>query len=132
MTGLQWSVDIPLSMLDTGIVSPIAEDSRLIVEVDRQTMREASLHVGALHQKGHPELSLSINLSPVMVQREDFGAGFSSLSYLHKFPISTLKIDRSFGQKLHSESEDASIVSVSTCPGPGCLCLAACLPVRLA
>lgn len=143
---------------------PIAEDSRLIVEIDRQTMREACLHVGALHQKGHPELSLSINLSPVMVEREDFvkhifdtlkatafppqklqleiteglllndrrdivdkllqltrtgiklaiddfGTGFSSLSYLHKFPISTLKIDRSFVQKLHSESEDACIVS---------------------
>jgi diguanylate cyclase len=42
---------------------------------------------------------------------DDFGTGFSSLSYLQKFPISTLKIDRSFIHKLHSNSEDACIVS---------------------
>ncbi|KAG1251215.1 hypothetical protein G6F65_018441 [Rhizopus arrhizus] len=37
----------------------------------------------------------------IQVQLEDFGTGFSALSYLHRFPISTLKIDQSFIAGLH-------------------------------
>ncbi len=36
----------------------------------------------------------------VRVSMDDFGTGFSSLSYLERFPITTIKIDRSFVQKL--------------------------------
>jgi diguanylate cyclase (GGDEF)-like protein len=37
----------------------------------------------------------------IQVQLDDFGTGFSALSYLHRFPISTLKIDQSFIAGLH-------------------------------
>lgn len=32
----------------------------------------------------------------VKISLDDFGTGFSSLSYVHRFPVDTLKIDRSF------------------------------------
>ncbi len=40
---------------------------------------------------------------------DDFGTGFSSLSYLKRFPIHELKIDRSFIDGIASDSDDRAI-----------------------
>ena len=42
---------------------------------------------------------------------DDFGTGYSSLSALQQFPISTLKIDKSFVRHVSNNPDDATIVS---------------------
>ena len=46
----------------------------------------------------------------VGIALDDFGTGYSSLSHLRRFPIGTLKVDRSFVQAAITEADDAEIV----------------------
>jgi EAL domain-containing protein (putative c-di-GMP-specific phosphodiesterase class I) len=46
----------------------------------------------------------------VQVYLDDFGSGYSSLSYLHRFPVNTLKIDRSFISSFGAKREEPAIV----------------------
>ena len=48
----------------------------------------------------------------VQAQLDDFGTGFSALSYLHRFPIECLKIDQSFVAGLMGDSRPESLAVI--------------------
>ncbi len=76
--------------------------SRLHVEVTETALMEraevAERVLGSLRDE-------SVN-----VQVDDFGTGYSSLSYLCRFPIDTLKVDRSFVNQMEHAPENLEVV----------------------
>jgi diguanylate cyclase (GGDEF)-like protein/PAS domain S-box-containing protein len=54
---------------------------------------------------------LALKARGIQVSVDDFGTGFSSLSYLKHFPVDALKIDKLFIQCLPDDEHDAAIAS---------------------
>jgi diguanylate cyclase (GGDEF)-like protein/PAS domain S-box-containing protein len=57
------------------------------------------------------ETMIALSELGVRISIDDFGTGYSSLNHLKRFPISTVKVDRSFISDITTDSDDAAIVS---------------------
>ena len=78
------------------------EPSLLELEMtESQLMHDPDHAVATLKALGSAGIRLAI---------DDFGTGYSSLAYLNRFPVSCLKIDRSFVADLLTDEADAAIV----------------------
>ncbi|MCO4321738.1 putative bifunctional diguanylate cyclase/phosphodiesterase [Aliidiomarina quisquiliarum] len=59
--------------------------------------------------KSHTNFMHAVREQGMTLAIDDFGVGYSSLSYLKHFPVNVLKIDRSFVQDLPDDKDDATI-----------------------
>ena len=53
----------------------------------------------------------NLKILGMKLSMDDFGTGFSSFSYLHRFPMDTLKVDRSFVSNMTQAAKNIEIVS---------------------
>ena len=53
----------------------------------------------------------TLRASGVRIAIDDIGTGYSSLAYLKHFPVSTVKVDKSFINAVTTDRSDAAIVS---------------------
>jgi len=76
------------------------EPADLELEITEGMIEDADQALKILHGLSAMGVTLAI---------DDFGMGYSSLSHLKRFPIDTLKIDRTFVRDVTTDSDDAAI-----------------------
>jgi diguanylate cyclase (GGDEF)-like protein/PAS domain S-box-containing protein len=92
-------VDLVAQALERHSLTP----SALTLEITESVlMEDAEWAIGSIRALRNLGVKLSI---------DDFGTGYSSLGYLKRFPVDTVKIDRSFVDGLGTDPEDSAIVN---------------------
>jgi diguanylate cyclase (GGDEF)-like protein len=84
-------------------VAPDAAAGLQLEVTESVIMQDVNHSIGSL---------LAIRALGVTIAIDDFGTGFSSLNYLAKLPVDTLKIDRSFVVEMVSATDGLTLVSV--------------------
>jgi EAL domain-containing protein (putative c-di-GMP-specific phosphodiesterase class I) len=111
MPNLYVSVNVsPVQLRDrafVGLVSAVLQESgfdpsRLVLEMTESVLVENPNEITARSQELR---GLGVRLA-----LDDFGSGYSSLSYLQKLPFDKLKIDRSFVLALESSANGGIII----------------------
>jgi len=108
---LQVSVNLTAqSLVDSSFVDQVSyllastgnQPTSLCLEItETQVIRDAEQSLAVLTRLQSIGIALAV---------DDFGTGFSSLSYLTRLPVSTVKIDKSFVQKMLSDDTAHKVV----------------------
>jgi len=109
--GVGVSVNVSVRQFDAGDLVRVVQDALarsglapdlLILEITETVLLEQTERNAAIMTRIR-ELGVHIAL-------DDFGSGYSSLTYLRRLPIDSLKIDRSFLQSLDSDPRDLALL----------------------
>ncbi len=93
-----------LEMLRSALADSKAPPEYIELEItESMAMEEPDLLIKMLAQVKHTGVSISI---------DDFGTGFSSLSYLQRLQVDRLKIDRAFVKEITSSARGSSIAEM--------------------
>lgn len=96
----EFTASLPGRVADT-LARYQLDASWLELEITESTLMHDFERVTAIMDDIH-QLGVALSL-------DDFGTGYSSLSYLKRFPIDTLKIDRSFTTGIPDDQSDCAI-----------------------
>jgi diguanylate cyclase (GGDEF)-like protein/PAS domain S-box-containing protein len=87
--------------------------SRVLVDADLEPKNLEIEITESIAMEGAEVVVANLNMLRSMgvgIAIDDFGTGYSSMSYLKRYPVTSLKIDRSFVMDLPSNPADAGIV----------------------
>lgn len=103
VSSLQFQQSDVCGTIESALLSSGLDASRLEVEITESAvlddMQETSRVLRTLAQSG------------VRISLDDFGTGFSSLSYLHQLPLDKVKIDRSFLESIRDDKRSLVLLS---------------------
>lgn len=86
----------------TAIARAGMDPTRLELEITERLILDNSIETAAILRQ--------LDQAGVRLSVDDFGTGFSALSYLKSYPFDTLKIDKSFIGDVLNEKDDAALV----------------------
>jgi diguanylate cyclase (GGDEF)-like protein len=116
---LLWGEDIPVSVNVSGLQLLSAGFEKRVISILRITgLSPPRLHLEVTESSIVSKIEQAnliltrLQAIGVKISLDDFGTGFSSLSYLQKLSIDTLKIDRSFIQGLDKQDELESSIAI--------------------
>jgi EAL domain-containing protein (putative c-di-GMP-specific phosphodiesterase class I)/GGDEF domain-containing protein len=89
-----------LTQVEAALLMSGLDPSRLALELTESTLATHGDVVAVLQ---------AIRAKGIRVEIDDFGTGYSSFSYLTRFPVDTVKIDKSFVDRIASGADDAAI-----------------------
>lgn len=108
--GLRIAVNLSARQLsDEGFVDDVLEIVRSTGA--NPAMLELELTESMLMDAGEAFIAklVALRTAGIMLAIDDFGTGYSSMSYLKRFPINTIKMDRSFVHDLPNNEQDKAI-----------------------
>ena len=91
-----------LNVVEAALAETGLTPASLVLEMTESTVMDSTMDTVALLRR--------LKFLGVRLAIDDFGTGYSALSYLSRFPVDVLKVDRSFVEKVATESHSAELV----------------------